>query len=153
MIGWAEFRAAEPQLASFVEDRLNRPPAYLATVRADGSPRVHPVTPIVADVGLFVFMEPTSPKGIDLSHRGFYAMHNGVPDSAGTGGEVLVSGVGRPVTDSGVRQMAVDAASYAPADRYVLFELMVDEVRALSYGDVPLPQPSRWRIESPSGPA
>jgi hypothetical protein len=37
--------------------------AYLGTLRADGSPRVNPVTPIVGEQ-LFLFMEPTSLKGL-----------------------------------------------------------------------------------------
>ena len=37
--------------------------ADLATVRQDGVPRVHPVTPIIGAGGLYLFMEPTSPRG------------------------------------------------------------------------------------------
>jgi hypothetical protein len=50
------------------------------------------VTPVIGGDHLFVFMEPTSPKGRDLRERGSYAMHNGVPDTEGTGGEFQVSG-------------------------------------------------------------
>ena len=41
-------------------------------------PRVHPVTPIVGSGKLFVFMEPTSPKGKDLMRDGRYALHCGI---------------------------------------------------------------------------
>ena len=37
------------------------------------------------------------------------------------------------------------AASYDPADRYVLFELRPTEVRCNGYGDVELPEHRRWR--------
>ncbi len=67
MLTWGEFAKAEPELAAFGAGRLDVPPAYLATVRRSGAPRVHPVTPIVLADGLFLFMEPTSPKGRDLS--------------------------------------------------------------------------------------
>ncbi|MGH2405330.1 MAG: pyridoxamine 5'-phosphate oxidase family protein, partial [bacterium] len=50
--------------------------AYLATLRGDGAPRVHPVTPIVGEGRLFLFMEPTSPKGHDLRRDGRYALHS-----------------------------------------------------------------------------
>ena len=63
MISWGEFARVEPELAAFGAGRLGVPPAYLATVRQSGAPRVHPVTPIVTAHGLFLFMEPTSPKG------------------------------------------------------------------------------------------
>jgi hypothetical protein len=91
---WGDVVAVEPELAAFVADRLRTAPSYLATVRANGAPRVHPVTPIVTDDGLYVFMEPTSPKGVDLRERASFALHNGVPDNSGTGGEASVSGTG-----------------------------------------------------------
>ncbi len=58
----------------FGAERLNGKVAYLATVRKDGSPRVHPMTPIIGQGHLFVFMEPTSPKGHDLQRDGRYAI-------------------------------------------------------------------------------
>src|SRR4051812_24760240 len=109
MTTWGAFAAAEPAMAAFVADRLRAAPSYLATVRASGAPRVHPVTPVLSADGLYLFMEPTSPKGRDLRERGAYAMHNGVPDDAGTGGEAAVRGSGRPVDDPAVRTAAVAA--------------------------------------------
>jgi hypothetical protein len=144
VVPWSEFALAAPALAAFGADRLLRPPAYLATVTGDGGARVHPVTPIVSATGLYVFMEPTSPKGRDLRERRRFAMHNGVPDTEGSGGEFFLSGEGIPVVDDVVRAGAVAAASYEPAERYVLFELLVGSARANGYGDVTLPEPSRW---------
>src|SRR5215210_3925757 len=102
MTTWADFAAAEPELAAFVAERLQTAPSYLATVRAGGAPRVHPVTPIFTNAGLYLFMEPTSPKGTDLRERGWFALHNGVPDNAGTGGEAAVTGTGHPIDDDAV---------------------------------------------------
>jgi hypothetical protein len=116
MITWREFARAEPELAAFGAGRLAVPPAYLATVQQSGAPRVHPVTPIITAEGLFLFMEPTSPKGRDLRERGWYALHNGVPDVHGSGGEFLVSGRGFAVEDTAVRAMVAQAASYEPAE-------------------------------------
>jgi hypothetical protein len=147
MATWGTFAAAEPELATFVAERLRAAPAYLATVRATGAPRVHPVTPIFTDDGLYLFMEPTSPKGPDLRERGFFALHNGVPDNSGTGGEAAVSGTGHAVDDEALRATVVAAASYDPDDRYVLFELRPTEVRCNGYGDVTLPERRRWRAE------
>ena len=139
---WGDFAAAEPELATFVAERLRAAPSYLATVQASGAPRVHPVTPILTDGGLYVFMEPTSPKATDLRERGWFALHNGVPDNAGTGGEACVSGTGLSVDDADVRAAVIAAASYDPADRYVLFELRPDEVRSNGYGDIAPPSAS-----------
>jgi hypothetical protein len=142
---WGHVVTVAPDLAAFVAERLRAAPSYLATVRASGAPRVHPVTPIFTVDGLYVFMEPTSPKGVDLRDRGWFALHNGVPDNAGTGGEVSVMGIGQPVDDADVRAAVAAAASYDPADQYVLFELRPTEVRCNGYGDVALPEPRRWR--------
>jgi hypothetical protein len=147
MTTWGAFAAAEPELAVFVAERLRAAPSYLATVRARGAPRVHPVTPIFTADGLYLFMEPTSPKGADLRERRWFALHNGVADNAGTGGEAAVSGTGHPIDADAVRATVVAAASYDPAVRYVLFELRPTEVRCNGYGDVTLPDHRRWRAD------
>ena len=144
MVTWGEFAQQEPELAKFGAERLRAAPSYLATVRRSGEPRVHPVTPILTADGLYVFMEPTSPKGRDLRERSAFALHNGVPDMSGTGGEFFVRGRGAPVEEAAVRTSVAEAASYDPEPRYVLFELRLIEARGNSYGDVVLPARSHW---------
>ena len=144
---WGEFAKREPELARFGAGRLTAVPSYLATVRRSGAPRVHPVTPIFTAVGLFLFMEPTSPKGRDLRERGWFAVHSGVPDNAGTGGEFNASGRGFAVDDPDMWSHVAEAASYTPADRYILFELHLSEARCHGYGDVPLPSTRRWSLD------
>ena len=146
-VPWGEFAGRQPDLARFGRSRLTEAPAYLATVQRSGAPRVHPVTPVFTESGLFLFMEPTSPKGRDIRERVSFALHNGVPDNAGTGGEFHVIGRGFVVEDPEVRSSVADAASYEPAERYVLFELHVAEARCNGYGDVPLPATRVWAVE------
>jgi Pyridoxamine 5'-phosphate oxidase len=141
---WGVFRAGHPSLAAFGAERLGGPPAYLATVRPNGTPRVHPVTPIIGADHLFLFMEPNSPKGRDLREQGSYALHSAVPDMQGTGGEFKVSGIATLVEDEDLRAVAVSSARYTPAERYILFELYITEARCNGYGDVTLPSPPRW---------
>ena len=144
MASWGDFEAQAPDLAAFGADRLTAAAAYLATLRRNSTPRVHPVAPIIGGRRLFVFMEPTSPKAHDLREREWYALHNGVPDTFGTGGEFFVSGQASLLDDSQLRTIASDAAMYVPEDRYVLFELLIKEARCNGYGDVTLPDPGRW---------
>jgi hypothetical protein len=146
-ISWGEFAEREPELARFGARRLTAAPAYLATVRRSGMPRVHPVTPIFTDDGLFLFMEPTSPKRRDLRERGWFAMHNGVPDNAGSGGEFWASGRGFPQDDPDLWSHVADSSSYTPLDRYILFEFQLSEARCHGYGDVPLPATQRWSLD------
>lgn len=150
-VPWGEFASQAPGLAEFGVQRLAAAPAYLATVDGSGAPRVHPVTPIVGDGRLFLFMEPTSPKGEDIACRGVYALHCGVPDPSGTGGEFYVRGHGERIESPQLRTVAAQAASYTPHDRYVLFELRIAEARCNGYGDVALPEPRSWRGRRPEG--
>ena len=147
VISWRDFAKREPDLARFGAGRLTAAPAYLATVRKSGAPRVHPVTPIFARDGLFLFMEPTSPKRRDLLERGFFALHSGVPDNAGTGGEFSASGIGLAEDDPDLWALVAEAAGYDPPDRYVLFEFQLSEARCHGYGDVPLPSTRRWSVD------
>jgi hypothetical protein len=73
-VTWKTLEEQQPELAAFGAERLNGRVAYLATVRKDGSPRVHPMTPIIGQGHFFVFMEPTSPNQLNqmsfqLTHR------------------------------------------------------------------------------------
>lgn len=104
------------------------------------------MTPVITPEGLFLFMEPTSPKGRDLRERGWYALHNGVPDNQGSGGEFSLNGRGLAVDDPAVWSAVADSAGYPVMDRYVLFELLAAEVRCLGYGDTHLPSPRRWPV-------
>ncbi len=143
-MSWKDFERGAPQLAEFGVQRLASEVAYLATLRKDGSPRVHPVTPIVGRGHLFVFMEPTSPKGHDLRRDGRYALHTSVRDAAGTGGEFTTAGQARLIEDPELRSLAAQLAPYTVADRYVLFELGVESASSTLYeaGD---PVRQRWK--------
>jgi hypothetical protein len=125
MATWAEFGESDAELAAFGVERLNGQLCYLATVRKDGTPRLHPVTAIIGAGRLFLFMEPTSPKGYDLRRGSGYTLHSAVQDSEGTGGEFSVRGHASPVDDAETRAVAIISSSYQPPDRYVLFELSV----------------------------
>jgi len=143
MATWADFADEEPDLAMFGVERFQQGVAFLATVRADGAPRVHPVTPIVGEGRLFLFMEPTSPKGHDLRRDGRYMLHSLVTDQEGSGGEFLVHGRAAPVDDAAGRATAARAASYQPDDRYILCDLGVDGAASTVY-DQGQPVRRRW---------
>src|SRR5215813_11677123 len=125
MTSWKEFAQKAPEIAAFGETRFRSGVAYLGTLRADGSPRVDPVTPIIGEQ-LFLFMEPTSPKGKDLQRDPRYSLHYSVEDSSGGAGEFYVRGRAALMTDPAIREQAVATSSYKPADRYVLFRFTVE---------------------------
>jgi hypothetical protein len=94
-----------------------------------------------------VFMEPSSPKGKDLLRDPRFALHCGVEDDEGGGGEVLLRGTGRLTMDPEHRGEATAHATYPPEERYVLYILEVTEVLATRYDDSG-PIRRRWRSES-----
>ena len=146
-MSWKLLQEQQPELAAFGAERLHGQVAYLATTRKDGSPRVHPMTPIIGQGRLFVFMEPTSPKGHDLQRDGRYAIHCSVSDTSGASGEFLITGRAHLVNDPEQRALAVSLASYTPADRYILFEFDVESAASTVYPDDQALRRS-WRLET-----
>lgn len=132
-MSWKSLEDEQPELAGFGAERMHGKVAYLATIRKDGSPRVHPMTPIIARGHLFVFMEPTSPKGHDLERDPRYAIHCSVTDSTGQSGEFIVTGRAHRIEDPELRALATRSATYTPADRYVLFEFDVETASSTVY--------------------
>ena len=144
MTSWAEFAKGDPELAEFGKARFQSGVAYLGTLRADGSPRVHLVTPIIGEQ-LFLFMEPTSPKGKDLQRDARYTLHCSVEDSDGGGGEFYVTGRASLAGDPQMREQAVRASSYVPQDRYILFVLSIEFAFMNRYVDGK-PNIRRWQM-------
>ncbi|WBB65679.1 pyridoxamine 5'-phosphate oxidase family protein [Micromonospora sp. WMMD812] len=126
MASWSEFAADEPRLADGIRVLLQQYGpgfGYLATVRADGGPRVHPVSPVITDEGLFCFIID-SPKRRDLERDGRYALHSFPPEESDD--EAYVAGHARPVTDQArVARLAANAGA-APQVDWRLFEFTVD---------------------------
>jgi len=77
VITWTEFEHQQPALAGAGHAQLYQfgiGLAFLATVRRDGGPRVHPVCPVLSPDGLHVLIV-TGPKQADLRRDGRYALH------------------------------------------------------------------------------
>jgi Pyridoxamine 5'-phosphate oxidase len=143
-MSWKDLEGANPELAAFGVERFKSGVAYLATVRKDGSPRVHPVTPIIGEGYLFLFMEPTSPKGHDLRSDPRYAIHSAVSDTSGSNGEFIITGRAEFSDSPTLRALATRLSSYTPADRYILFALSVETASATTY-DEGEPSREHWK--------
>src|SRR6266508_2616401 len=99
MASWFEFAAAQPRLPAAIPELVHQYGpglGYLATVRADGGPRVHPVSPVITDDGFYCFLLDT-PKRRDLERDGRYALHSYPPEDSDD--EAYLSGRVQPVTD------------------------------------------------------
>ncbi|MGQ5260796.1 pyridoxamine 5'-phosphate oxidase family protein [Micromonospora sp. ZYX-F-536] len=126
MASWSEFAADEPRLADGIRVLLQQYGpgfGYLATVRADGGPRVHPVSPVITDEGLFCFVID-SPKRRDLERDGRYALHSFPPEESDD--EAYVAGRAWPVTDPARVARLAQSSRAAPQVDWQLFEFTVD---------------------------
>jgi hypothetical protein len=99
MVTWGELRDQRPDLEAAGRNHLYRfgvGLAFLATVRADGGPRLHPMCPVIYGDDLYAFLVP-SPKRLDLQRDGRYAMHCYPPDD--NEDAFYITGRARAVTD------------------------------------------------------
>ena len=143
-MSWTKLVKENPDLAEFGEGRFASRVAYLATVRKDGRPRVHPVTPILGDGDLFVFMDRTSPKGHDLKRTGRFAMHSSVENEDGGQGEFFITGRATLIEDEEKRFIATKNAGYEISERYILFSFSLDEALGTVYEDDEVIR-NRWK--------
>jgi hypothetical protein len=98
-VTWREFAGASPVLSAQVRalfEQYGQAFGYLATVRRDGGPRVHPITPVLTEGGLFCFAVP-SPKRRDLERDGRYALHAYPAEQSDD--EAYIAGRALPVAD------------------------------------------------------
>ena len=144
MVTWGAFETEEPDLASYGRERIDRRVSFLATIRGDGGPRVHPVTPWILDEHLYVRMYETSPKVADLARDPRYALHSMMDNDEGDGGECAVRGRAEGIHDLDVISTAYAAVGDLNDRPLVLFELLVDEVVTTTYpGEAT--ERHRWR--------
>jgi hypothetical protein len=145
-VSWQILAAADPDLAAFGAERLHDQVAYLATLKPDGSPRLHPVRPVISAGRLFTFMEPTSPKVNDLERDGRYVLH-----CTATGAELWdlkefsVEGTARRVADAEVRSAANAGTGFPRDGHFVLFELDVEATFSTVYGADGQPHRQHWQ--------
>ena len=146
---WEQLEAENPKLA---EDgraliyQFKVGLGYLATIRKDGGPRVHPVCPVLATGGLYVFVGNHSPKLNDLDRDGRYALHSFPKPEVDD--EFYVAGVATPETDTRIRDIVYETytATGASTSNDTLFELLLERVLHAEYESRPTwpPKYTKW---------
>lgn len=155
MLTWNEFAEVRGDLADAGRSLLYQfgvGLAFLATVRGDGRPRLHPMCPVLNEDGLFAFII-RSPKQRDLLRDGIYAMHSfPCPDNEDA---FYLTGEARLVEDAQLRdrlsvQFVAERAQFAvpaPGESDGLFGFGIDScllTRTKGHGD-PAPDHTVWR--------
>jgi len=142
MVTWKEFAAAEPDLADVGRALLFQFKvglAFLATVRKDGAPRLHPVCPVLSDDRLFVLIIPTSPKRHDLRRDGRYALQT-FPQPKPGSDEFSIAGKAVGVDDAAVRAAILRDAKHMADASEIAFELWIEHVMHTRWENVLTPQ-------------
>jgi hypothetical protein len=142
MVPWKAFAAAEPALADVGRSLLFQFSvglAFLATVRRDGAPRLHPVCPVLSGDRLYVLITPTSPKANDLVRDGRYALQT-FPQPKPGSDEFSLSGKTVAVTDAAARAAVLRDAKHMADASELTFELLVDRVMHTRWENVLTPQ-------------
>lgn len=130
---WADVTVAAPDLAERCVRRLLDPGlVLLGTLRANGSPRISPVEPLVVDGELELGMMPGSLKARDLLRDPRCVVHSIVVSKDGDEGDAKVYGCARDVRDADARErygVALEAAiGWRPEGDFHLFAVDVDQL-------------------------
>ena len=148
---WTEFAAVEPDLADVGRSLLFQFKvglAFLATVRKDGAPRLHPVCPVLSSDRLFVLILPTSPKRHDLLRDGRYALQT-FPQPKPGSDEFYIAGKAVGVDDPAIRAAILRDAKHMADASEIAFELWIDHVMYTRWENVLTPQMcsvhQKWR--------
>jgi hypothetical protein len=148
MLRWGEFAKQAPELAEAGRALLYQfgpGLAYLATVRADGGPRLHPVCVNLVEGGLYTLVVP-SPKRQDLLRDGRFALHSFSSPTADD--EFFLAGSAvhhkSPELVAKVRA-AQEATGATTSDTEELFEYLAE--RALYSRYKPRGTPDNWPPE------
>jgi Pyridoxamine 5'-phosphate oxidase len=149
-MSWGELAAQAPAIARVGRRLLEQTGiAFLATVRADGSPRVHPVCPLTLDDELLLGIIDRSPKYRDLRRDPRCVLH-ALPGPGHT--EFWVEAVAEPQTGEALRHwVARDPKAALPAGD-TLFRLRLVAAHATAFqpgeGGMPIPDRRHWRAAS-----
>jgi hypothetical protein len=130
---WSDFAGKRPEMAEralelFMLADGTGGLGYLATIRADGGPRVHPISPVIVDGRLYAFILRHTPKRRDLHRDGRYALHSWPKPFDGDrfdDEEVYLTGRAAPIADAELLKRVAAATGDDPATGE-LFELSVE---------------------------
>jgi hypothetical protein len=140
---WDEVTQAAPQLTAAVKQRFtDHRHAVLATLRADGAPRVSGIETSFAHGQLWLGMMPGSRKGDDLRRDPRFALHSTTddPDDADPGawaGDATVSGRAIQVEDAAEKVRFAGTQEQMPSGPFELFRVDIERVTTIRVGDPP----------------
>ena len=141
MANWSEVEAAAPELAARVRATMDaHKHKVLATLRADGSPRVSGNEVTFKDGEVWLGMMLRSVKALDLLRDPRLAVHSATVDAELTLGDAKMSGRAVEETDAEtIRRFGTDSAEEhggaEPPEPFHLFRVDIGDVSIVRIGD------------------
>ena len=142
MATWEDVKKAAPELALAVQRSFDAHiHKTLATLRADGSPRISGQEASFRDGQLWLGMMPDSRKAKDLLRDARFALHSATVDPEMPDGDAKLSGRADEVTDEETFAWFVgqerEEKGEEPPEPFHLFRVDVDEIVLTTLGGDP----------------
>lgn len=132
MARWQDIVESAPEFAAAVQNHLQaRVHKTIATIRADGAPRISGIETFFADGELYCGSMPNARKALDLRRDPRYALHSGSIDPPEWPGDAKLSGRAEEITDPDRRA----AVSFSGGPESHLFRLDIDEAVLVGLND------------------
>ena len=133
---WAGFAAEAPEFAAFVRERIEaHRHRTMATLRADGSPRISGIEVTISDGEFWIGGLPGSRKFDDLRRDPRVAIHSGSDDPPAFRGDARLSGRAVQVDDEALKSAFLVAAGGGPPGPFELFKLEIGEASTVREAD------------------
>jgi hypothetical protein len=154
MLRWVDFEEAAPELAKLGRERFERFGfLFVATVRADGGPRVNPVEAYVVNGHLVLNMMWRSLKARDLLRDPRAYLHTPITDRLGAPGEFKLTGKALPIEDPALLEATADTIEakidWRPPARSHFFTVDVERVAFITYDEDGTKHAEVWRRGQP----
>ena len=137
MARWQEIVASAPTFADAVRRHLDgRTHKTIATLRADGAPRISGIETFFAEGDLWFGSMPNARKAVDLRRDPRFALHSGSVDPPEWEGDAKLSGRAEEVTDPD-RRLAIfrSQGSDPPSTEAHLFRAEIHEAVVVGLND------------------
>lgn len=133
---WRRFEEEAPELARFVRGRFQQHTlGFLATLRADGAPRISGIEPWFSRGQLLLGMMPGSLKAADLLRDPRLALHSASIDKDVAEGDVKLNGIAVPASPEDYQALGeATGGEHEPGGAH-LFKVDLTLVSSLRIGD------------------
>jgi hypothetical protein len=134
---WQDIADSAPEFARELRRRIDaHVHKTIATLRADGSPRISGIETFEADGNLWIGSMPNARKATDLQRDPRYALHSGSIDPPDWEGDAKLSGRVEEITDPD-RRLAIfrTRGSDPPSPDSHLFRVDIDQAVLIGLND------------------